>query len=67
MGELSRNQQEKQWKNPSLPRPTAFKQSLKKMPLSNPDYGRGPTGLDQCKGILQSRLQEWLLADKIRS
>ena len=49
--QLSRSQQEEQWENLSLPRPTAFKQSLKKMQLSNPDYRRGPTGLDQCKGI----------------
>ena len=33
-------------------------------------HGKGlfsPSGPDQCKGILQSRLQEWLLADQIRS
>ena len=29
MGKLSRSQQEEQWKNPSLPRPAAYKQSLK--------------------------------------
>ena len=52
MGQFSSRQHEKQWENPPLSRPAAFKKSLKKMPLSNPDYRRSPSGPDQRNSLL---------------